>query len=517
MSQIIHDAAKAILKEIPLFSRHVLKMPLRHYQIAPLQRVIDSILTGAGDEILIIFPRQAGKNEALAHLLAYLLNLFQRSGGTIVYGAIGDGLGRGQQRLKDRLDNPWNRKKHHDASKPTRTCLGHACVAFLSSHPGAYSRGETANILLVIDELQDQDQHHLDQVFQPMRAATNATATYLGTVKYTHDALWRKKNELEQLQAADGRQRVFLVGPDIVAAENPAYGRFLANQEAKLGANHPIIRSEYYLEPLDSDGGLFPTARQQLARGSHPRQRIPQPGAIYIATIDYGGIDESATNAIAALNSPGRDYTICYIHEIIPSEMPAFLTRDILANHGSPHFQSAPGSPSLAQRLISYLTTWQPIAIISDATGIGAGITDYLAAHIPYPVIPFTFTPKSKAALGSHYITLLETSRIHHFTEPPNAGILTDENHFFAQMAACAYELPANGNFDTHLRWYVPPTHTTRTPSGVIPTHDDRLIAHTLIAHADQLITAGKIRISQAHAAQIPAEDILAKPYTDNW
>jgi len=37
----------------------------------------------------------SGKNEAIAQLLAYLLNLFQRVGGHIIYGAIGNGLGMG--------------------------------------------------------------------------------------------------------------------------------------------------------------------------------------------------------------------------------------------------------------------------------------------------------------------------------------------------------------------------------------------------------------------------------------
>jgi len=133
-----------------------------------------------------------------------------------------------------------------------------------------------------------------------MRAVRNATAVYLGTVRTTHDALWQKKEELERLQAQDGNQRVFFIGPDQVTAENPNYQRFLAAQISKHGRKHPLIASEYFLEPLDVDGGLFPQRRLTLMRGSHPRQDAPQPGDVTIATLDVAGIDEGTTDPTAA-------------------------------------------------------------------------------------------------------------------------------------------------------------------------------------------------------------------------
>ena len=100
-------AAAAILADIERFSRHVIGLPLYPYQIEPLPAIIASILHRRGREFLLVFPRQSGKNEAVAHLLVYLLTLFQRRGGQIVYSAVGDGLGRGMLRLEQRLDTPW--------------------------------------------------------------------------------------------------------------------------------------------------------------------------------------------------------------------------------------------------------------------------------------------------------------------------------------------------------------------------------------------------------------------------
>ena len=172
-----------VLGDIGLFSRHVIGLPLYDYQLEPLRAIIDAVLNRRGEEFLLVFPRQSGKNEAVAQLLVYLLTLLQRHGGQMVYGAIGDGLGRGMRRLEQRLDTPWTRERWRRVARPARYTLGRAAVVFLSSHPQAASRGETADHLLIIDEAQDQDAAHIESVFTPMRAAHNATAVYLGTVR----------------------------------------------------------------------------------------------------------------------------------------------------------------------------------------------------------------------------------------------------------------------------------------------------------------------------------------------
>ena len=188
--------------DIERFSRSVAGIPLRGYQLEALAPVIRSVLDGQGLEFLLVFPRQAGKNEAVAQLLVLLLNLTHDAGGNIVYGATGDTLGLGMERLEARLENRWNAGQWSKRARPQRRCLGRACAVFLSTHPGAVARGHTAHWLLVIDETQDQPAHHIEAVFTPMRAARNATALYIGTVKLTTDYLWTKKAELEAETAA---------------------------------------------------------------------------------------------------------------------------------------------------------------------------------------------------------------------------------------------------------------------------------------------------------------------------
>ena len=491
-----------------IFSDHILGIPLYNYQIEPITAVLQSILHKRGDEFLIVMPRQSGKNEAIAHLQVILLNLFQRVGGQVVFGAIGDGIGRAKSRLEERLDNPLNTDTWTKATKPVRRMVGNAAVAFLSSHPSAHARGETAHIALIIDELQDQDAPHIEQVFEPMRAANNATAVYIGTVRLKSDALWQKKEELERLQREDGKQRVFFVYPEDVIAENRDYANFLQRKVEKHGRKHPIIASEYFLEPIDADGGLFPPRRLALMRGNHPRLRNPANGRNYLITIDVGGQDEASTDPIAQLANPTRDYTTATVFDIEfttgSGNLPSYKAVDVLMIHGKRHFESSPGNPSAAEQLETFINHWQAAHIIIDETGVGEGMQSWLAAKFPGRVTGYKFSQLSKAALGSLFISLVENGRFHYWCSEIEYD---DAWWFFTQAEACQYEIKPGGDIERHMIWSVSPNHKTPTPQGNLPTHDDRLLSAALISHADELVTSGIITLGTATSTIIAAQD----------
>ncbi len=502
------DVVLALLSDIRLFSRHIIGLPLYDYQVNALRPIIESVLARDGREHLLVFPRQSGKNEAVAQLLVYLLNLLQKQEGNIVYAAIGDGIGRGMQRLEERLENRWNAGRWRTEYRPNRRVLGKAAVTFLSSHPKASARGETAHHLLIVDEFQDNDLHHIETVFTPMRAAYNAAALYLGTVRTTSDALWQKRNQLLDDEQADDLKRVHIIGPDIVTADNPYYRNFLANQVDRYGQQHPIVASEYYLQPIDSAAALFPPARLNLMRGNYPRQLGPS-NASYIATIDVAGQDEQATDILAALANPGRDYTVATIFRIDydDNNRPVYNAVDVFVDQGSRHFQSVPGKAMLAERLLSFLEHWQVLHTIIDAGGVGEGLADWLAARISgSDITPIRLDRYRKAKLGNTLLSLIETGRLHYWTDDQDSP-LTDGWWLWKQAAACTYHLPPGGLFDRDLRFSVPASHTTTTPIGTMPTHDDRLMSLLLVAHAEELVAAAKLRTGMAKSVIIPPTD----------
>ena len=505
------EAAAFVLADIERFSRLVIGLPLYPYQIAPLRAIIDSVLNRRGHEFLLVFPRQSGKNEAVAHLLVYLLVLLQRPGGQMVYGAVGDGLGRGMRRLEQRLDTPLTRGRWRRSANPRRYAVGNASVVFISSHHRAAGRGETADHLLVIDEAQDQNAAHIEAVFTPMRAARNATAVYLGTVRTTADFLWLKRGELEAAQVADGIRRVFLVGPEEVTAANPDYAAFLTDQVRRYGRHHPIVAAEYFLEPLGGTGGLFPPWRAALMFGDHARQRNPRPDEVYVATIDPAGGDPAAVDPGAALQNPERDFTVATIFRVAPGDPgPVFEAVDALADQGTRHFQSAPGQAALADRLLAFLRHWNPAHTLIDAAGIGQGLADWLAERLGRGRL--TARPLGSAALkarlGSDFLALIDTGRFRYWRvddEPP----LSDGWWFRQQVETCTYSLGSGGRFERDLRWSVPDGARTTTPAGPQRIHDDRLLSAALVAELERRRAGGRLFLGESASRVVLPGDPL--------
>jgi hypothetical protein len=391
--------------------------------------------------------------------------------------------------------------------------------------------------------MQDQQRAHIEAVFTPMRAAHNATAVYLGTARSRHDALWLKKLELERQTQIDGLRRVFTAGPEQIIAANPTYHHFLEGQIQKHGRYHPIIASEYFLEPLGTRSALFPPRRLALMRGDHARLRRPNNQPI-IALLDVGGQDEAATDPLAQLDNPARDYTACTIVQLSTSRdplpiranplsdlrvssapsasrhagsppatrnwpLPLYHALDIFTDQGSRHFETSPGHPSLADRLLAYLQHWRIDHLICDATGVGEGLASWLAHRLgPARVTPFKFSSSSKAALGASFIALIETGRFKYWGDDADQE-WSDGWWFWTQAAHCTYNLPPGAQFERDLRWFVPAAARTATPEGMRPIHDDRLISAALIAEADRLIQQGKINLGQAQSVIISPSDPL--------
>jgi hypothetical protein len=528
MSSVVHTL-KDVMTDIGAFSSVVLGAPLRPYQAAPLRAVLDSILNCRGLEFLLVFPRQSGKNEAVAQLLAYLLNFLQPDGGNVVYGAAGDQLGLGIERLERHLDNALNAGWWTRKTRPTRRCLGRASVVFLSSHLLAQARGQTAHHLLVLDETQDQNGPHIEAVFTPMRAANNATALYIGTVKSKGDYLWQKKTELEGESERDGIRRVFMVHPETVCQEVPAYRHFLNTQVRKHGRNHPIVASEYFLEPIDAAGGLFPARRLRQMQGDHPRLRAPVSGEIYAATLDVAGEDEGATDPAARLHHPGRDYTVAHVFRVrwpgpgTYQPGPTYEAVDVFVDHGSKHFQADKSTPTtgagdlpaagtaLVHRLVAWLQSWGVAHLVADASGVGQGMVSWLSAALgAQRVTGYGFAARGqKARLGTLFLSLVETRRFRYWTGDEEVEG-SDGWWFWRQAEACSYELPAEGQLERHLRWGVPSGHRTPTATGLAPTHDDRLVSAALVAHLDRLVRECAVALGRAESVVIQPRDPLA-------
>src|SRR4051794_17537971 len=139
-------ALRPLLTDVGAYSRLFLPAhPLRQYQLGPARAIARSIIRGDGEQFAVVFSRQAGKDESLAQLMAWLLTRYQTIGGSIVLAAPTLAQAKiSRDRLLARLrDAPLmvGRVRTSDGSVVT---VSAAAARFLSAAESANPRGQTA-------------------------------------------------------------------------------------------------------------------------------------------------------------------------------------------------------------------------------------------------------------------------------------------------------------------------------------------------------------------------------------
>lgn len=451
--------------DIGLFSRRVLRRPLRQYQIGPAQAIVDAVLQRRGLTLAVMMPRQAGKNQTSAHVEALLLSLCRRRGGFIIKASptFRPQALNSMMRLESVLAESRLQPLERDGAHMLRA--GQARIAFLSAAPSANVVGATANILLEADEAQDIDPSRWNKAFAPMAASTAATTVLWGTAWTSQTLLARTIRALRWAEGRDQVRRVFVVTWQQVAAEVPAYGRYVASEIARLGRHHPLIKSQYYLEEIDEEGGMFPPATRALMVGTHLRRRAPTEGREYALLVDVAGEAEERTEgARLREEQPRKDSTAVTIVEVARGEagLPRFLVMDRYLWTGTPHHALYGAVAHLAE-------LWCAARVVVDATGVGAGLASFLRQALGTRLHPFTFTASSKSALGWGFLGVCNSGR---FLDHRDDGS-PERRQFWREVAAADYEV-LDGP-DRRMRWGV-----------ADPTiHDDLLLSAALCALLD--------------------------------
>jgi hypothetical protein len=143
-------------------------------------------------------------------------------------------------RLKDRLnDAGFNGIWVTELGYTIR--LGNARAIFLSADESANVVGNTAHLLLEIDESQDVGKEKYDKEFKPMGATTNVTTVHYGTTWDDATLLEEIKQTNLELERKDGKRRHFCYDWQEVAQHNADYHAYVEAERERLGENHPLF------------------------------------------------------------------------------------------------------------------------------------------------------------------------------------------------------------------------------------------------------------------------------------
>ena len=505
MTRSSHPPARVIkhwLSDISTFSRLVLKRPLRAYQLAPAQAILASVLGGKGRRFAVMMSRQAGKNEMAAQLEAYLLNLYRRRGGQIVKASptFKPQTINSMLRLEEHLDNFWNRGNWRKRQRFIFE-LDRARCLFFSAGTRANVVGGTASILLECDEAQDVSPVKWRKDFEPMGASTNVTTAFFGTAWTSSTLLAATAAELERIQRKDGVRRVFKVRADEVGAEVPAYAAYVGKRVAALGRNHPLIKTQYFLEEIDDQTGMFPAQRRALMRGEHERQREPIPGRRYALLIDVAGEDEQAGGPEdrASLKNPRRDATALTVVEVEVRRgaLPGYRVVDRRLWLGEAH-------TALYRELLALAHHWHAAWVVVDATGVGAGLASFLQEALGETVRPVHFSRRVKSDLGWDFLGVVETGRYRDYV-PDGAP---ETRQFWYEVESCRRQVRDDPNHT--ISWGV---WDTVAYDGLLAYgHDDLLISAALCALLDDAGWPGA-----AEGAVVETRDPLEEIDATGW
>jgi hypothetical protein len=314
-------------------------------------------------------------------------------------------------RLRDRLNDTgfssiWVPEMGHIIR------LGSARATFLSADKQANVVGNTAHILLEIDEAQDVSKEKYTKEFKPMGATTNVTTVHYGTTWDDTTLLEEVKQTNLELERQDGVKRHFRYDWQEIARHNPDYRAYVKGERERLGENHPLFLTQYRLLPIRGGGGFL--SQQQLAqlKGRHARRCQPERGRIYVAGIDIAGEAEIAEGDYLTAQKSRQDSTVVTIGEL------DFSICDELQKQPQirvvEHYQWAGVKHAeLHPRLVDILkSVWRCRRVVVDATGIGQPVSSFLRKALGSRVSAFTFTARAKSELGFNLLAAVNAGRL---------------------------------------------------------------------------------------------------------
>ena len=472
---------RPLLKNVSAFSKAG-GVTIRNYQRLAADAIIDSVLHHKGLTFVVEFPRQSGKNEIQAHIENYLLYRYMKIGGQIV--KISPTWKPQSINAKQRFSrvskaNPIT-AEYVEPSQGYQYKMGgeKTKIIFLSGDENANIVGATADLLLEIDEAQDISIDKYDKDITPMAASTNATIVFYGTAWTKETLLHRERVFCEQQERIDGIRRVFLLTCEDVFPEVPAYKIFVMAQIAKLGREHPTIRTQYYSEEIDAESSFIKDARI-LMRGDHERRETPEEGKIYAMMIDVaGGEEENKSGKKLKTNeSQKRDATAVTICEIDLSSLSGIKHAPTWRTVCRYNWTGLKQTEQYA-RLEGLIFLWNPFVCI-DGTGIGSGLAEFLQQLVPEDkFINFKFSTKTKSDMGWDWLGMIKTGRWKEYkTSDPLQEL------YFEQIKYCKYEVvPGPGNM---MKFAVPDGTKNENNEYV---HDDLIMSAAMAAVIDKKV-----------------------------
>jgi hypothetical protein len=488
-------------KDIYAFSRDVVGVPLYAYQTGVAQNMLTAINEGSNQIITLEMPRQSGKNQLAAILQAAAL---AKHGNRDVMAVVASPTFKPQivnskmrfESIAKRIEQRLPFIRYRPSMGYIYKC-GRAALLFFSAEPSASVVGATASLFMMLDECQDLNQSKIVKDFFPMRASVGGSPILaFGTTWDEASLLEIFKGDIQEGRTAG---KVFRVLPDEVALSNPAYGAFVDAEVKRLGRDHPLVKTQYFLELLPNAGRMIKREVLRLMAGEHGRGERRQGERQIVAGLDFAGADEEAGDVAGLAERSARDsvaLTVAAVDWVKIAEGVIVPFLRILARYEWVNINPV----SLHTTLYEVLwQRWKVDRVHCDATGIGATATAFLASALnkgnAERVVGVTFD----GALTAH------TRLAFNYLATINGARLSDYAVDFDIIQVATNDAPDATDADRHAWWQ-------RGHARLLAKAGQRVKAHVPSSEGhDDLLLSELLMVDAAYAAGAPQERRKAK------
>lgn len=475
------------------------------YQLEVADAILFSALQGLGWFFVVMITRQAGKNEISAFVQQYIL-LYGWYYGVRVSGVKFAPVHKPQvQASMDRLEGAdapdsgglagsvltkhiftksdgykYHLGKPRDSNK----------WAFLSINPSANVASQTAFTLLEGDEAQDIDSGKWERDAQPMGSFNNATTVLYGVAwtkeSFIYKGLQQAYEMEKRLEDKIGYRPKLVFKIDahrVIADGNMNYKEAFENQVARLGINHIAIQTQYLLNFVDSIGKFFDAGQVARIYANQYRMRLgPEPGKVYIFSIDQAGQEEELTT-LDDLDNIGvgehkRDAQTLLIGELTPKGevIPVCI-----------YYWVGKAHSKLREQILTIIRHWNCIGGTVDATGIGEPLAYWLIEKLPrLEIEAYKFKARgdeNKSKLGYLAYIYVMGDMLKVPQRPIND---TAQAELWDELRWQIENLVRVAKTKQLINWHVPPNAKPRKENHV--AHDDLVTALLLLLRAAYVI-----------------------------
>lgn len=302
-------------------------------------------------------------------------------------------------------------------------------------------------MLMICDEAQDIGTFKYEKSLSPMCSHYNGTRVLIGTPTtqkgFFYDRIETNKKQAQETGVRDHFEYDYTIG----CKYNPQYEKYVTKEMVKNGFDSDVFRMAYRLHWI-FERGMFVTDEFKLppyALFDMDRSHSCKDAKVVVG-IDVGKKQDST---VVTVGIPDYD-SPCVVQEADKPDVPDFVMYDVkiidwLEILGDDYNKQY-------EEILDYLSNFNVSVVVMDATGVGTALYDWLNAAVKFPLIPFTFTGRSKSDLAKnldmyikhkciHYASSKETMETREYTHFIDQFLKAEKNYRGQDMVVAHPEL----------------------------------------------------------------------------